>query len=137
MHNFAFVSTSAPPTNAVCLPAASLSASFVSLAFAKRLHVYQLSYRCITSLRPPATSKSISSSRPVVNREKRRKRKDLCKPEVPSSRDGVSLSSQAVASQVFSTLVSLTSVFGMGTGGSSPPSTPSLEHTLFFRYLQN
>ena len=32
---------------------------------------------------------------------------------------GIALSSQAVASQVFSTLMSLTSVFGMGTGGSS------------------
>ena len=40
--------------------------------------------------------------------------------------DGVYLSSRAVSSQVFSTLMSLTSVFGMGTGGSSPPSTPSL-----------
>ncbi len=45
-------------------------------------------------------------------------------------RDGVCLSSQAVASQVFSTQVSLTSVFGMGTGGSSPPSTPSCAFAL-------
>ena len=35
------------------------------------------------------------------------------------------LSSQAVASQVFSAQVSLTAVFGMGTGGPSPQSAPT------------
>ena len=35
------------------------------------------------------------------------------------------LSSRAVSSQVFSAQVSLTSVFGMGTGGPSPLSTPT------------
>ena len=35
------------------------------------------------------------------------------------------LSSRAVASQVFSAQVSLTAVFGMGTGGPSPQSTPT------------
>ena len=50
--------------------------------------------------------------------------------------DGVYLSSQAVASQVFSTQVSLTSVFGMGTGGSSPPSTPSI-FSYHFWYPEN
>ena len=39
---------------------------------------------------------------------------------------GIALSSQAVTRQVFSTLMSLTSVFGMGTGGSSSPVTPTL-----------
>ena len=39
---------------------------------------------------------------------------------------GVFLSSQAVASQVFSALLSLTSVFGMGTGGPSASSTPTI-----------
>ena len=39
---------------------------------------------------------------------------------------GTALSSQAVSSQVLSTLVSLTSVFGMGTGGSSPPLAPTI-----------
>ncbi len=43
---------------------------------------------------------------------------------------GTALSSQAVSSQVFSTLVSLTSVFGMGTGGTSPPLAP-VAGTLF------
>ena len=38
---------------------------------------------------------------------------------------GIYLSSQAASSQVFSAQVSLTSVFGMGTGGPSPPSTPT------------
>ena len=38
---------------------------------------------------------------------------------------GIALSSQAVASQVFSALMSLTSVFGMGTGGPSSPLTPT------------
>ena len=39
---------------------------------------------------------------------------------------GISLSSQVVTNQVFSALVSLTSVFGMGTGGPSPLSTPTI-----------
>ncbi len=39
---------------------------------------------------------------------------------------GAFLSSQAAARQVFSALVSLTSVFGMGTGGPSPQSTPTV-----------
>ena len=37
---------------------------------------------------------------------------------------GTALSSQAVSSQVLSTLMSLTSVCGMGTGGTSPPLAP-------------
>ena len=36
------------------------------------------------------------------------------------------LSSQAVASQVLWTEMSLTSVFGMGTGGTSSQSTPTI-----------
>ena len=40
-------------------------------------------------------------------------------------RAGVYLSSQAVSSQVFSAQRSLTSVFGMGTGGTSASSTPA------------
>ena len=39
---------------------------------------------------------------------------------------GIYLSSQAAARQVFSAQVSLTSVFGMGTGGPSPQSTPTI-----------
>ena len=38
---------------------------------------------------------------------------------------GTDLSSQSVARQVFSALMSLTSVFGMGTGGPSPLETPT------------
>ena len=38
---------------------------------------------------------------------------------------GTYLSSRAVARQVLSTQVSLTTVFGMGTGGPSPPSAPT------------
>ena len=38
---------------------------------------------------------------------------------------GVDLSSQVVTNQVFSTQMSLTSVFGMGTGGTSLLSTPA------------
>ena len=48
------------------------------------------------------------------------------------------LSSRTVASQVFSALVSLTTVFGMRTGGTSPLTSPqwyiyeySLEHIVF------
>ena len=40
------------------------------------------------------------------------------------------LSSRAVTRKVLSATVSLTSVFGMGTGGPSPQSTP----TIFFGY---
>ena len=46
---------------------------------------------------------------------------------------GYELSSRAVASQVFSALVSLTSVFGMGTGGPSPLKTPTaFGHTKYY-----
>ena len=38
---------------------------------------------------------------------------------------GIALFSRAASSQVFSALMSLTSVFGMGTGGPSPPMTPT------------
>ena len=39
---------------------------------------------------------------------------------------GIYLFSQAVSSQLSSARVSLTSVFGMGTGGTSPSSTPTV-----------
>ena len=39
---------------------------------------------------------------------------------------GVDLSSQAVSRQVLSTRMSLTSVFGMGTGGTSSSLTPAI-----------
>ena len=39
---------------------------------------------------------------------------------------GISLSFQAVTSQVFSAPLSLTSVFGMGTGGPSASLTPTV-----------
>ena len=39
---------------------------------------------------------------------------------------GVDLSFQSVSRQVLSALVSLTSVFGMGTGGPSPLKTPTI-----------
>ena len=39
---------------------------------------------------------------------------------------GIYLFSQAAARQVSSAQVSLTSVFGMGTGGPSPQSTPTM-----------
>ena len=41
------------------------------------------------------------------------------------------LSFQAVASQVFSTMRSLTSVFGMGTGGSFSLLSPRMAQSLF------
>ena len=42
---------------------------------------------------------------------------------------GIYLFSQAVSSQLSSAQVSLTSVFGMGTGGASPSSTPHAFHS--------
>ena len=48
-----------------------------------------------------------------------------CKRTICSFDVGIDLSSQSVARQVFSALVSLTSVFGMGTGGPSPPLAPT------------
>ena len=50
---------------------------------------------------------------------------------------GISLSFQAVTSQVFSAPLSLTSVFGMGTGGPSASSTPTILLYLFFPYLRS
>ena len=41
---------------------------------------------------------------------------------------GIDLSSRLVTKQVLSALVSLTSVFGMGTGGPSPLKTPTMVH---------
>ena len=43
---------------------------------------------------------------------------------------GIYLFSQAVSSQVSSAQVSLTSVFGMGTGGTSPSLTPAIHMAL-------
>ena len=51
--------------------------------------------------------------------------------ERPCLRDaGADLFSQAVSSQVSSTQVSLTSVFGMGTGGTSPPYAPTIQDSI-------
>ena len=43
-------------------------------------------------------------------------------------RVGISLSFRLVSKQVLWAQVSLTTVFGMGTGGPSPPSTPTARH---------
>ena len=51
-----------------------------------------------------------------------------CQRTICSFGVGIDLSSQSVARQVFSALVSLTSVFGMGTGGPSPLKTPTAYH---------
>ena len=45
---------------------------------------------------------------------------------------GVDLSSRDAAVQVFSALLSLTTVFGMGTGGPSTSSTPTKNASAFF-----
>ena len=45
---------------------------------------------------------------------------------------GIFLFSRAVTSQVSSALLSLTSVFGMGTGGPSASSTPTYLYLFFF-----
>src|SRR5699024_2223855 len=49
---------------------------------------------------------------------------------------GIYLFSQAVSSQLSSAQVSLTSVFGMGTGGTSPSSTPAvcIKYTRFLAF---
>ncbi len=46
----------------------------------------------------------------------------------------IDLSSRAVASQVFSAPVSLTSVFGMGTGGPSPLMTLTILLLRYYAY---
>ena len=48
---------------------------------------------------------------------------------------GTYLSSQAAARQVFSAQVSLTSVFGMGTGGPSPQSAPTVSFDNVKEYI--
>ncbi len=51
---------------------------------------------------------------------------------------GIFLSSRAASSQVLSAQVSLTSVFGMGTGVPSPPSTPTIQmYRLSAEYPEN
>ena len=52
-------------------------------------------------------------------------------------RVGIELSSRAASSQVFSPLQSLTSVFGMGTGGPSAFVTPTFSVTLHHWILNN
>ena len=62
------------------------------------------------------------------------------KSEMPFSTcicNGVFLSSRAVASQVFSTQMSLTSVFGMGTGGTSSQSSPTKKVLITTSKLNN
>ena len=54
---------------------------------------------------------------------------------IPSVESGGVLISRAVASQVPSALRGLTSVFGMGTGGSLLPSSPELLQALAFASL--
>ena len=58
------------------------------------------------------------AQRPQQTGHKKDSRLDLCRHY---------LSSQAVASQVFSAQVSLTAVFGMGTGGPSLQSAPTIQ----------
>ena len=50
---------------------------------------------------------------------------------------GVDLSSRAASSQVFSALLSLTTVFGMGTGGPSTSSTPTKKRNGVFWMLDD
>mgnify|MGYP006945380692 CR=1 FL=1 len=47
---------------------------------------------------------------------------------------GVDLFSRAASSQVFSALLSLTTVFGMGTGGPSTSSTPTIYRYALFAH---
>ena len=49
---------------------------------------------------------------------------------------GIDLSSRSVSRQVFSALVSLTSVFGMGTGGPSPLKTPTIHQAYTLKTKQ-
>ena len=68
---------------------------------------------------------------PEIRKDKKKKRKAFAFRFCV----GVYLSSRAVASQVLSARVSLTAVFGMGTGGPSPLATPTIEFA--FPRLQN
>ena len=51
---------------------------------------------------------------------------------VKDKKSGSDLISQAVSSQVPSARLSLTSVFGMGTGGSSMPLPPEMVYIQYF-----
>ena len=61
-----------------------------------------------------------------VNIQGKHLRRAICAPMFPCICVGNDLSSRLVAKQVFSAQQSLTSVFGMGTGGTSSQSTPTL-----------
>ena len=76
---------------------------------------------------PCARPASYPYAKSISPRQKQNRRPDLkIQPSVHMAKDvGVYLSSRAVASQVFSAQVSLTAVFGMGTGVPSPPLAPT------------
>ena len=68
-----------------------------------------------------------------------KKRRSVSKPDKPSElKSGDDLSSRSVSRQVLSAQESLTSVFGMGTGGSFLPLSPLWLYTKPFRapYIQ-
>ena len=68
-----------------------------------------------------------------------KKRRSVSKPDKPSKlKSGDDLSSRSVSRQVLSARESLTSVFGMGTGGSFLPLSPLWLYTKPFRapYIQ-
>ena len=62
---------------------------------------------------------------PDLNDQRIKKRRSVSKPDKPSElKSGDDLSSRSVSRQVLSARESLTSVFGMGTGGSFLPLSP-------------
>ena len=71
----------------------------------------------------PSTNRVISwRSTPGIETETAKDRSQM----TAVFRVGIDLSSRSVSRQVLSALVSLTSVFGMGTGGPSPLKTPTM-----------
>ena len=92
---------------------------------AGRFYAYGLRTRKKPEPIPSVPGKWVTKKRRETSAERREREKTadglsfLCV--------GIDLSSQSVARQVFSALVSLTSVFGMGTGGPSPLKTPTID----------
>ena len=104
--------------------------------------------KCCTSLDNPPKQKKVAPSPRSAERSEVFCKVLLAKYVTPNAKKencfstvlffcvGIDLFSRLVAKQVSSALVSLTSVFGMGTGGPSPLKTPTPSEKTSFRFLR-